>query len=146
MTDLPIKAPGGFAPATAIGHTDAAGNYIPIGPDNPLPVAGLSGPVSSPPPPALEGETSAEEIAGPYAPVRGRTVFVQLSGEWTGNARLLRSVDGGATKHPLTVAGIEWAVFASNVCEAVWEESETGAELYLDLAPTSGTIAYRVSQ
>ncbi|NVD44793.1 hypothetical protein [Qipengyuania atrilutea] len=146
MTDLPIKAPGGFAPATAIGHTDAAGNYVPVGPDNPLPVAGLSGPASAPPPAALTGDTASPEVAGPYAPVRGRTVFVQLSGEWTGSARLLRSVDGGTTKHLLTAAGSEWAVFASNVCEAVWEEGESGAQLYLDLAPTSGTIAYRVSQ
>ena len=60
--------------------------------------------------------------------------------------RLLRSADDGATTHPLTVGGTAWGAFSANACEPVWEESEDGAALYLELTPTSGAIAYRLSQ
>ena len=85
-------------------------------------------------------------LVGPIVPAALVPVFVTLSGEWTGTARLLRSVDGGLTKHPLTAGGAVWGAFSANACEPVWVESEDGAALYLELTPTSGTIAYRLAQ
>jgi hypothetical protein len=58
----------------------------------------------------------------------------------------LRSVDGGATRHPLTVGGAIWARYSGNVCEQVWEEDETAARFYLNLSPASGTVQYRLAQ
>ena len=94
----------------------------------------------------MEGSASTSIIAGPYNPVTDRAVMLQLNGTWEGSARLLRSTDGGTTKHPVTLAGEAWAVFTSNAVEQVWNESEAGAELYIDIALQSGTLAYRVSQ
>ena len=146
LDKTPVKAPGGFAPAFALGQADAAGNLVLISADNPLPVASASGPTVTPPPPALEGETSQSLLAGPFDPAPGRPIYLQLDGQWTGTVRLSRSVDGGASRHPLTLAGAEWGVFVGNACEPVWEEYEAGAALYLDISLDSGLLAYRVSQ
>ncbi len=147
--EIPVKTPGGFAPAMALGQTDANGNIVLIGPDNPLPVSGATGGGGAsitPAPAALEGNASADTLAGPFDPASNRPVYVQLSGTWEGAVTLKRSTDGGATLLPLTIAGGAWGVFSANVCEPVWEENEAGAALYLDIALTSGTLTYRVSQ
>lgn len=144
-SNVRVDAPGGFAPAFGLGFTDSDGNLSLIGPANPLPVSGATTAfvtTSSP----LEGGASTNKVVGPFVPVAGRAIYLQLDGAWTGEVRLLRSTDKGTTKSPVTVAGAPWAVFQNNVLEPVWEESEAGAELYLELAPTSGTIVYRVSQ
>lgn len=138
----PIRAPGGFAPAVALGHSDADGNIILVAADAPLPVVTTRAEV----PPPLEGYAATDFIAGPFEPAPFAPVYLELSGEWEGNVRLLRSVDGGVTKHALTAGGAGWARYSGNACEPIWQESERGAELYLELAITSGTIVYRVSQ
>lgn len=144
---IPIKTPGGFAPAFVLGQADAGGNLLLVSADNPLPVTGGGGGATpAPAPPPLAGTTFTPLIAGPFDPVPGRAVYLQLAGEWQGRVRLLRSTDGGATKAPLTIGGTPWAVFTGPACEAVWEEGDAAARLYLDLQPTSGTISYRVSQ
>ena len=87
-----------------------------------------------------------DAIAGTFVPVSGRPVVVTLSGDWQGSVRIERSVDGGATRHALTVGGLNWGEFTANACEPVWSEEEQGAELYLAIAITSGTVAYRLAQ
>lgn len=148
--EIPVKMPGGFAPAMALGQTDANGNLVLIGPDNPLSVTGASGggggAAPSPAPAALEGDASADTVAGPFDPASNRPVYLQLAGVWDGTVTLKRSTDGGATLHPLTIAGSAWGYYSANICEPVWEENEAGAQLYLDIALTSGTLSYRVSQ
>lgn len=139
---IPVEAPGGFAPVIAIGTTDASGMLALVGDDAPM--AMIARPPQAPPP--LEGSATTSAIVGPFVPAALVPVFVTLSGEWTGTVRLLRSSDGGATKHPVTAGGGEWGAFSANACEPVWVESEEGAALYLDLAPASGTIAYRLAQ
>jgi hypothetical protein len=139
---LPIEAPGGFAPIVAIGHDDGSGNFAPVSDDRPLPTLTVT-PLAPAP---LSGSASAAGLAGPFVPAALAPVYLTLTGSWGGRVRVLRSTDGGATLHPLTVGGAGWADFAANACEPVWVESEVGAALYLDLAPTYGTIAYRVSQ
>lgn len=145
---VPVRTPGGFAPAFALGQAGPDGQLLLVSADNPLPVSGMGSGSAAPPPapPPLAGTASNATMAGPYKPVPGRPVYLQLGGAWQGRVRLLRSVDGGATKMPLTIAGQPWASFTAPACEAVWEESEDAARLYLDLQPASGTIAYRVSQ
>lgn len=145
MTNKPVKVPAGFAPAFAVGIADEAGNLAMIGSQTPLPVVQVA---AVPPVPAapLGGATSTNQIAGPFAPRPGIPVMLQLAGIWTGTVQIVRSVDGGLTHHGLTVGGLPWARFTTNVCEPVWEESEDGAELYLDIGVNSGTLIYRVSQ
>lgn len=139
---LPIEAPGGFAPVVALGHDDGAGILSLVSPVRPLPTVALA-PAA---PAALTGETAVAHIAGPFVPAPLAPVYLTLWGEWTGEARLLRSTDAGAELHPLTVGGAGWGRYSANACEPVWVESEAGAQLYLELAPQSGSISYRVSQ
>lgn len=145
MTNKPVKVPAGFAPAFAVGIADEAGNLAMIGSQTPLPVVQVT---TAPPPTAapLSGSASTNQIAGPFEPGPGAPVILQLGGIWTGTVQVVRSVDGGLTRHPLTVGGLPWARFTANVCEPVWEEAENGAELYLDIAVDSGSLTYRVSQ
>ena len=139
---VPVEAPGGFAPVFAIGTTDASGMLALVGDD--VPLATIARPPQVPPP--LEGAASAPVSVGPFVPAALVPVFLTLSGEWTGTVRLLRSVDGGTTKHPLTAGGSSWGAFSANACEPVWVESEVDAALYLELTPALGTIAYRLAQ
>ena len=143
---IPVCTPGGFAPAFALGQAGPDGHLLLVSADNPLPVTGGGAAAPLPAPAPLTGTASAATMAGPFDPVSGRPVYLQLTGTWQGRVRVLRSVDDGVTKLPLTVAGQPWAVFTGPACEAVWEEGDAAARLYLELQPTSGTIAFRVSQ
>lgn len=140
--NYPIKTPAGFAPANAVGFANSDGEMVLVSGDNPMPVSNAG----APPPLPLEGTATQNEIVGPFAPLAGRAVNIQLDGTWQGNVQLLRSVDSGTTKLPVTLAGEPWAQFTSNANEPAWLESEGDVELYLDLTLTSGTLAYRVSQ
>ncbi len=60
---------------------------------------------------------------------------------------LLRSVDGGVTRTPLTYAdGSLRGVWSGNVNAPVHEESVADAALYLDFAHAGGTLAYRMER
>ena len=139
---VPIQTPGGYAPAFAMGVDDEAGNLSLIARSRPLPVE-----TQLPQGPApLEGETAGTFVAGPFEPAPLSPVFCTLGGDWEGTVTILRSVDGGSSLHPLTLAGSPWGLFTANVCEPVWQDSEQGASLYLHCVITAGTIAYRLSQ
>lgn len=139
---VPVEAPGGFPPVFALGSTDSSGMLSLVGADSPLATVASVRPA----PAALEGSVSDTTLAGPFAPSALAPVYLTLSGEWEGSVRVLRSADGGSTLHPLTMGGADWGRFSANACEPVWVDSEVGAALYLELAPVSGTIAYRLSQ
>ena len=141
-SDTPIQAPGGFVPVMALGQDDGSGSVALVSASAPLPTVTLAPPAPAP----LEGSSASASVAGPFQPAPLAPVYLTLAGEWQGTVRLMRSTDGGATQHPLTLAGAEWGSFNANACEPVWVESEGGAELYLDIAPVSGTVSYRVSQ
>lgn len=102
--------------------------------------------LSQPTTTALAGSTATTGVVGPFTPVLGRAAVLMLSGSWAGTIKVSRSTDGGATRQPLTVAGAPWAQFTANACEAVWEESDPTARLYLEITLTSGTVNYRLSQ
>ena len=142
MNAIPVRTPAGYAPAFAIGIENADGHFAPLGPAVSLPTNQSTGPV----PAALTGVASEAKTVGPFVPAPFCPVYLTLSGDWTGDVRLLRSTDGGATRHPVTLGGAEWGRFAGNVCEPVWSETERGATLWLDLAPVTGTIGWRIAQ
>ena len=143
MSDpVPLQTPGGFAPAVAIGLDDGTGNLSLVADARPMPVRQTSAAA----PAALTGEATADLIAGPFAPAALAAVYCTLEGDWQGTVSLKRSVDGGATLQPLTLAGSAWGTFSANACEPVWEESEAGAQLYLDCRIASGTLTYRLAQ
>jgi hypothetical protein len=134
ITGLPLSAPGGYVTPTAISLVDGDGGARPVSGSEPLPVAPLA------------GTASTAETAWPYVPVLGRAIVLTLAGSWTGRVTVLRSIDGGTSRLPLTVGGQPWATFTANANEAVAEESVSGATYYLQLAPSTGTISYRVQQ
>ena len=142
MEQTPIRTPAGYAPAFAVGTRDSQGRFALVDNDAPLPVVAATGAASDP----LEGVTTVSEIVGPFVPASSSPVVVTLSGDWMGTVQLMRSTDGGATKHVVTVGGEPWGRFGSNICEPVWTESESGAELFLDIALTSGTLEWRLAQ
>jgi hypothetical protein len=147
VPEVPISYPARYAPGVALNFADDGGAAVQVSAAAPLPVtlAASSG-GTTPPPPALSGTTATALTAGPFAPIAGKPLVLTLSGTWTGTVRLLRSVDGGASTLPLTLAGAAWASFSANACEPGWEESEAGAVFYLELAPATGAIAYRLAQ
>lgn len=138
-----VEIPAGFVPqyAMAFGAVDAPAVAVHDG--NPLPVRLLKKPAASVP---LAGALGASGLAGPFVPEMDRPIWTTLSGDWSGTVDLLRSVDGGVTKFPLTVGGARWGRFTANANEAVAEESEVGASYYLLATLTGGTLTYRVSQ
>jgi hypothetical protein len=144
MSDLPIHAPASYYPPFAVVFGDGEGNGVPVDAANPLPVtiAPLAPETSTP----LAGSISASGVVGPFEPVRGRAVWLSLSGTWTGTVTLQRSVDGGTSRLPLTTGGLPWASFTSNACEPVSEDGENGAAYYLDVTLASGTLTYRLAQ
>lgn len=141
----PISLPAGYAPAVAFGYADAEARLAMVSAEKPLPVALASSTPAEQPTP-LAGTASDSGIAGPFLAAKGLPVTVALEGEWAGTIRLLRSTDGGTTRLPLRIGGMEWGAFHERGVEQVWMETEGDASYYLDIALETGTLAYRVSQ
>ena len=143
MPSPPIQSPSAYSVSRAVAFADIDGAATLVSATSPLPVTAMA---SSGSPTPLAGNASTSSVVGPFAPVTGRAVILSLQGTWTGTVTVLRSTDSGTTKLPLTVAGSAWGAFASNCCEAIWEESEAVARLYLDIALASGNVTYRLAQ
>lgn len=142
MANPPVSVPAGFAPAFALGYSDDQSKLTMVTDAAPLPVSLNS--VAAPA--ALSGQSASATVIGPFNAIAGRPIVVALSGSWTGTVRLLRSTDGGLTRLPLRIGGAEWGTYHELGVEQAWIDSETGASFYLDIAPASGTVVYRVSQ
>lgn len=141
MTSPLVKFAAATVPGQAVAYTAADGTAQLVGAAAPLPVS--TQPVSTG---ALTGNATVNCVAGPFLPVVGRGVILTLTGTWAGSVQVERSVDGGATRVPLTAGGNLWALFSGNCCEAVWDESEAVAQLYLRIQLTSGAVGYRLAQ
>ena len=139
----PIQNPTGYAVPRAIAYADTDGSMLQVSNSAPLPVAVSSAAAATTP---LSGTASTTSLVGPYQPAIGRAVMLLLTGTWTGMVKVVRSVDGGTTKQPLTINGAAWGQFTANCCEAVWDESEGAARFYLDITLSSGSVTYRVAQ
>jgi hypothetical protein len=101
----------------------------------------VSAPPSSKP---LAGTSTGASVVGPFWPDAESPIHLSLSGTISGTVRVLRSVDGGTTRLPLTIGGSPWASYTSAVNEPVWEEAVSGVALYLDI-PNAGVV-YRMEQ
>lgn len=97
----------------------------------------VSGSMSAP------GDTSAT----PYQVKTeiGHPINLHLSGTWTGSVRLQRKLPGEASFSNLTSGGNDYGLYTSNINEAVWAESEDGANFILVVTISSGTLNYRIS-
>ncbi|RVQ67585.1 hypothetical protein EKN06_06455 [Croceicoccus ponticola] len=152
MNKYPVSFPSGYATAVAIGTRDADGNILIVDDANPLPVSfdgaitGGGGGSTPQPAPAISGSTATSATIGPFAATPGLPIIVSLTGIWAGDVQLLRSVDGGVTKLPLTIAGTTWGTFGANACEPVWTETEQDVTFYLRVELASGTVDYRLAQ
>lgn len=143
MPANPIHMPSGYATAFAIGFADpTSGNLSIVESGRPLPVATVPPGAAAP----LTGTATATGSFGPFTAAQGRPIVITLAGTWTGSVTVQRSVDGGATRRPLTVGGQPWGSFTGNVCEPVWEEFEDGTTFYLAVTLASGSLTYRLAQ
>ncbi|HEY0314926.1 MAG TPA: hypothetical protein VGC28_01520 [Sphingomonas sp.] len=144
MPDPIIDSPAAFVPLHALSFGTKGDPAVPVDHANPLPITGLTLAASSTP---LAGGTAAAATVGPFAPQLGRAIWLTLSGSWSGSAQLLRSTDGGATRLPLTYGdGTAKPAWTGNLNAAVAEESVVTATYWLALAPTAGTVSYRLEQ
>jgi hypothetical protein len=94
----------------------------------------------------LVGTTTTTTTSAVFSPALQREIVLTTSGTWAGSVQLLRSVDSGATKLPVTVGGAVWASYTANVNEIVAVETESGAEYYLRIVITTGSMTYRLAQ
>ena len=138
----PISSPASYVAPAAIGFADPDGDLALVCENAPLPVT----PKRPPAPAPLTGLASVSSVVGPFVPQRDGAVHLELGGDWSGIVQVQRSTDGGTTRSAVTAGGLPWARFDQNVNEVVWQESEQGASLYLDIAITTGVVSYRVSQ
>ncbi|MFZ3485567.1 hypothetical protein [Sphingomonas sp. 3-13AW] len=141
-SSIPIDVPATFVPAVGLSFGRPGTEAVFVDAANPIPVRLTHAAAAAP----LAGTATSSIRVGPFLPEPGRPIHLTLSGTWSGRATLLRSVDGGATAEPLTLAGAPWGIFTANANEPVAEESVAGTGYYLDFALASGTIAYRVAQ
>lgn len=143
-TSQPIASPAGFVTPHVLELANGDGTASAVGVANPIPVAASPTAARSI---ALTGSASGAALVGPFTPDLGRSIWVTLSGSWSGSVSLLRSADGGATRVPLTYAdGSAKGVWTAPVNAPVAEESQAGATYYLSVTLSSGTVTYRVTQ
>ncbi|HKX78534.1 MAG TPA: hypothetical protein VJM34_08445 [Novosphingobium sp.] len=139
-----VSAPARFVPQQAMALGQVGEDAVAVGPNNPIPVVARRPPAATSP--AVAGATAASTLIGPFTPELDRPIWVTLSGTWAGSVEVQRSIDGGATRLPLTIAGQPWARFTGNAQEVVGEESSGPATYYLNVTLSSGTLAYRIAQ
>ena len=101
---------------------------------------------------ATINDTTAHVI-GPFVPQLAREIWLTLVGTGaSGNAQLLRSTDGGATRIGLTAGGNTIGSFgfaganAAIVNEILAVETDAAATYYLAITLTAGAVVARVAQ
>lgn len=95
----------------------------------------------------LTGTANGTSVSPAFVPQLGRDLYITLSGTWTGTVQLMRSTDGGTTKHPVTIAGgQDWGKYTVNCDEVVATPTDGASRYYLSFAITSGTVTYRLAQ
>lgn len=140
----PIESPASFVPEHAVAFAGTDGSALSVSQNQPLPVATLVPAARSL---ALATTLVASGMVGPFVPELGRTIWLTLSGEWNGSVQLLRSIDGGVQRLPLTWSdGTVRGLFATNANLPVGEESVAGATWWLAVTLVSGSVTIRVEQ
>jgi len=121
------------AMAVVTGGVDQDGSFVPD--------VGAAG--STP----LVATLNATGQSDAFVPQLGRAMWLTLSGTWTGTVKLLRSIDGGTTKLPVTQGGAAYAQFTGNAQEKLAIiPSEVGETYYLDFTRSTGSVIVRLSQ
>lgn len=139
-----IQTPAGFAPLHALAFGAQGGVATAVDAAHPLPTTSALGAAGATP---LAGTTAASGTLGPFQPVLGRTIWLTLSGSWSGTVQLLRSSDGGTTKLPLTYGdGSAKPSWTGAVQAPVADETVDGATYWLGVTLRSGTLTYRMEQ
>ena len=142
MPTSPLRTPAGYVPQMAVAFANVGGDADLVSIANPMPTQEQPFVAAEP----LTGTLASSGQVGPFQPRPGRAIVLTLAGSWTGMVKLLRSVDGGATRLPITANGLAYGQFTTNACEPVWEESEAAATLYLDATLSTGSLSYRLGQ
>jgi len=140
----PISSPAKYVSPTAVGFANQKGELALVTSNAPLPVTVTNG--SGPRVQPVAGKTVSSTVVGPFVPNSNVPFHLQLSGEWKGRVTLERSADGGATRQGLTIGGAPWASFSVNVNEPVWQETDSTASFWLNIALEGGELSYRLSQ
>jgi hypothetical protein len=90
--------------------------------------------------------TTTQTDSAAFAPQLGRPINLLLTGTWAGTVQLLRSIDGGATRLPVTyIDGSTKGSFTVDAQTLVATESEGAATYYLRFTLTSGSATGRLS-
>ena len=144
VDSLTVGVPAGYVGIEAIGFGAVGAEMTAVTPASPLPVATTVIAATSTP---LTGSSGTTGAAGPFVPQLGRAIRVVLSGSWTGTVQLLRSIDGGTTRLPITYPdGSARGSWSTNINSRVVEESEAGATYYLAITLSDGTLSYRIAK
>jgi hypothetical protein len=97
----------------------------------------------------VTGAFTGTGYSAAFTPQPGRDINVTLTGSnYVGvTIQLLRSFDSGATKLPLTINSLPWAVYTGPVSEIPWNEPESGVEYFLWCSAFTSATAqgYRIS-
>lgn len=142
MNRPPITNPAAYVAPIAVAFGDLDNNALTVTAETPLPVSIRAEAATTAP---LNGTLSEDEASGAFAATSGRPIWLTLSGEWSGQAKLQRSADG-ITWRDITLAGEPWGQFSRNICEQIITESEGGTYYRLTAQILSGTIAFRIAQ
>lgn len=162
QTASSVQAPGGYAPLQAPCVRQSDSSCVPISPTTPLPttqgplgaaistpLAGIVTPTAVTPSSGAASLAGGTATSGPMTPQLGRDIVLKL---WSADSaafscQLKDSIDGGATKLPLTIFDVPvGGPYSAPVNSAITSESVAGTQVYLICAVTAGTLNYVVAQ
>ncbi|WP_267387631.1 hypothetical protein [Sphingomonas sp. GC_Shp_3] len=162
QTASSVQAPGGFAPMQAPCVRQSDGSCVPVSPVAPWPITQgpLAAAISTPlagtvtsgtvtPSSGAAGFANGSAVIGPLTPQLGRDVGLKL---WTTNnaaysCQLVDSIDGGATKLPLTIFdAATGGPYTGPVNSIITNETIANTQVYLLCTVASGTLNYVVAQ
>ena len=145
LTDSPLpalRAPGGFVPVHALAVGDGNGRLVPVDAALPLPTANRLPPAIAP----LAGQAAHGTAHSPAFESPGGAVWLALAGDWSGQVRIERSADNGASWHALGAGAAPWPGFTTNGTEAIADDSVARIRYRLAFAVVSGTCDWSLGQ
>ena len=157
-----VQAPGGYAPIQAPCVRQSDSSCVAVSPTAPLPTT--QGPLGAAISTPLAGSVTASAVMptsgaanfaggtatiGPMVPQLGRDIGLKL---WSADnavfsCQMRDSIDGGATKLPLTIFDVAiGGPYSAPVNSAITSESIADTQVYLLCGVSAGTLSYVVAQ
>jgi len=157
-----VQAPGGYAPIQAPCVRQSDSSCVAVSPTAPLPTT--QGPLGVAVSTPLAGTVTASAVAptsgaasfvggvatiGPMAPQLGRDISLKV---WSADnavfsCQMRDSIDGGATKLPLTIFDLPvGGPYTAPVNSAITAETIAGTQVFLLCSVSAGTLNYVVAQ